>query len=300
MARVMVLGRSGSGKSWFAGKILADILEGDADFDGENPPDEAEAAVNDATSEDSRGFEYAAHLDLEDEERGLSQADDPLLLTFEVDSETLASVVSYKTERDAPDYIPERELEGDGPFHLPLVKWVLYRNRYVRFVPEGLSKDEMVLLVEFIADAAMQAGSTHFSLDEAHLVAQKHNIGDKLMRLATGGRKRGVEWLFITQRPQKIHEDILSQTDYTIYFNLRDRDLEKAADKAEAIPDAEGEIGALGKREAIIEDFDAGTYEQFSTDGMERAYPHAAGDDGVANPHWESLLGDGAGDEAGS
>lgn len=275
MARVMVLGRSGTGKSWFSGKILADILTGDADFDSDG---------------EDEGFKYAAHLDLEDEEKGLSDPEDPLLRTMEVTSEKLEGVVSYKTEADAPTYIPVEELEGTGPYHIPLVKWVLYRNRYVRYVPDGLSKPETKLLVEMVADAAMKAGDTHFSLDEAHLVAEKHNIGDKLMRLATGGRKRGVEWLFITQRPQKIHEDILSQTDYTIYFNLRDRDLEKAADKAEALGDAEAEIGGLGKREAIIEDFDAGTYSQFSTEGMERKYPHVSGDDGVANPYWESLL----------
>jgi hypothetical protein len=208
------------------------------------------------------------------------------MLTFNVTSEKLKRYIEFD---DPPSYIPEKELKDGDEILLPM--WVLYKYKYVRVVPDGLTDEEKVLLVEMMADAAMKVGDCHFSVDEAHLVAKKHNIGDKLMRLITGGRKRGVEWLFITQRPQKLHEDILSQSDYTVYFNLRDRDRDKAAEKAEGIPDAEAKIDALKEREAIIEDFDTGEWTQFSTEDLERSIEHVSGDDGKADDAYDGLMG---------
>lgn len=317
MARSIVLGRSGVGKSWFSGKVLEDILtdgdgtgrasgcgceESDCSHahgdDGHVPRvDTGEGAPDFDLDED---FEYAVHIDVEDEERGFSNPDDPVMLTYTADQDNIRKYVQVDPD-DPPDYIPEREVNSGGKVLLP--KWVYYRNKYVRVVPEGLTDEELIKLVEMLADAAMNTGDCHFSLDEAHLVAKKHNIGDKLMRLATGGRKRGVEWLFITQRPQKMHEDLLSQSDYTVYFNLRDRDRDKAAEKSEVVPDAEDKIDALEPREAIIEDFDKGDYHEFLTEDVERNIPHVSGDDGKANEAYESLFsggepdGEGDGDE---
>lgn len=309
MARSIVLGRSGTGKSWFSGWLLQDILRGsleghhvfgecDCDDDGcgHTPGDDGfvvAASADSVASPDGEDdtFRYAVHIDPEDEERGFSDPDDPVLLTYTATSDNIARYVKF---REQPEYIPDDEW-AEGPEVL-LPKWVFYRNRYVRVVPDGLTDGELKVLVEMFADAAMKAGDTHFSLDEAHLVATKHNIGSKLMRLATGGRKRGVEWLFITQRPQKMHEDLLSQSDYTIYFELRDRDRDKAAEKSEAIEDAEDTIESLGKRRAIIEDFDRGVYHEFSTEDLEREIPHVAGDDGRANRTYEGLIEDGDGD----
>lgn len=303
MARTNILGRSGTGKSWFSGKVLEDILT-DGDGSGRavgcecdeeecdhEPGDEGhvpkvetgEGAPDFDTGED---FEYAVHIDIEDEERGFSDPDDPVLLTLEVGQDELERAVHYKG--DPPDFIPEAELKNDDPIFLP--SWALYKNKYIRVVPDGLTDEETRILVEMLADAAMKVGDCHFSLDEAHLVARKHGIGDKLMRLVTGGRKRGVEWVFITQRPQKIHEDILSQSDYTVYFELRDRDRDKAAEKSEAIENAEEKIEGLGKRTAIIEDFDAGEWHKFSTEELDRTIEHVSGDDGKANDAYESLF----------
>lgn len=302
MARVNILGRSGQGKSWYAGKALEDILtdgdgsgravgcgcsdpecdhtKGDDDF---IPRIETgEGAPNFDADED---FEYAVHIDIEDEERGFSDPENPVMLTFEVTSERLQSFVKFP---DPPSYIPEEELK-DGPEVL-VPMWVLYKYKYVRVVPDGLTDEEKSKLVEMMADAAMKVGDCHFSLDEAHLVARKHSMGEKLMRLVTGGRKRGVEWLFITQRPQRLHEDILSQSDYTVYFNLRDRDRDKAAEKAEGIPDAEEKIDALEQREAIIEDFDTGEWTQFSTNDLERSIEHVSGDDGKADAAYDDMM----------
>lgn len=66
MARVTVLGRSGTGKSFYTGYLLEQVV-----------PD----------------FDYAVHFDIEDEEMGLSDADhDPLYQTLYVDRETAGSI----------------------------------------------------------------------------------------------------------------------------------------------------------------------------------------------------------------
>ncbi len=304
MARTNILGRSGMGKSWFAGKVLEDVLTS-GDGSGRSGrcgcgDEGCEHVFGDAghvpTIETGEGapdfdieseFEYAMHIDLEDEEIGFSDPDDPVLLTYTATKDNIQRYVTFPD--GSPSYIPEAELK-DGPEVL-LPKWVFYKYKYVRVVPEGLTDEETTVLVEMLADAAMKAGDTHFSLDEAHLVARKHGIGDKLMRLVTGGRKRGVEWLFITQRPQKIHEDILSQSDYTVYFNLSDRDRDKAAEKSEAMDNAEDKIESLQPREAIIEDFDRGEWRRFSTEELERKIEHVSGDDGKADSTYESLMG---------
>lgn len=283
MARGVILGRSGTGKSWFAGKMLEEIVPSNA------------PVVFDAVREDGGGevdidietdFKHIVHIDIEDEEQGFSNRDNPMLMTFRVTPERLEQYVEF--DSGIPSYIPQEEMKSGEQILLP--KWAFYKYRYIRVVPDGLTDKETKVLVEMIADAAMLAGDTHFSLDEAHLVATKHGIGDRLMRLVTGGRKRGVEWLFITQRPQKIHEDILSQTDFTVYFNLRGRDKKKAAEKSEALDDAERMIDELEPRQAIVEDFDNGTWARLDTNELERGVPHVSGDDGKADDAYRSLF----------
>jgi len=262
VSRVSILGKSGSGKSWYSGKKLADILE---------PEDEDEE------------FEYAAHLDLEDEERGLSLTDDPLLKTAEITKEDLRRQVVVDPD-DPPSYIPEDELK-DGPvIYLP--KWILYKNKYVRFVPDGLNDEEVVVLCEMVADAALLTGDIHFSMDEAHRVVTNGKIGERVKDVVTGGRKRGVEWLFITQRPQAIHKQVLSQSTIGIFFKLTgERDCIKADKLAESF-DAEDVLPSLPQREAIIEEYSDGTAFKIQTEEMERKYPHVAGDDGKADDKW--------------
>ena len=264
MARVAIFGMSGSGKSWYTGKKIADILE---------PEDEEDE------------FEHAIHYDLEDEERGLSLEGDALLKTFEVDADTLRKQIVIDDD-DPPSYIPEEELE-DGPV-IYLVKWVIYKNKYVRVVPTGLTDDEQVVLSEMCADAAMTAGDCHFSMDEAHEIAQNGVIGRRLKRVITGGRKHGVEWCFITQRPQAIHKQIIAQADIGIFFQLTsERDLKKADKLAESF-DAEDTLPELGSRVAIVEDYAEGNVRRIDTEELERDYPHVAGDDGKANDKWLS------------
>lgn len=262
MARVVIFGKSGSGKSWYTGQKIGEILE----------PDDPEME-----------FEYAIHVDLEDEERGLSLKGDALLKTFECNKEKLREQVIVNPD-DPPSFIPEKEL-ADGPI-IALPKWVVYKNKYVRAVPDGLSDAEEVVLAEMMADAALTTGDCHFSLDEAHRIATTGKIGPRLETVITGGRKRGVEWVFITQRPQAIHKQIIAQADIGVFFKLTsERDVMKADKLAESFS-ADDVLPGLPKRTAIVEDYDKGTARKLDTNTLDRAYPHVAGDDGKANSKW--------------
>jgi hypothetical protein len=266
MARVFLVGKSGSGKSWFAGKKIAEIVEGEGEDDA---------------------FERAIHIDLEDEERGLSMQGDALLKTLEVDKELLQKQYLID-ETDPPSFIPEDELK-DSPL-VSAVKVAFYQNKRVRVVPDGLNDEEVHALTELLADAAMLAGDTHFSMDEAHRIASQSGLGDKMSDLITGGRKRGVEWLFITQRPQAIHKQVLAQTNIGIFFKLTsDRDVLKADRLAENF-EGEDVLPALDPRQAIIENYDDGSVKRVDTNDLERKYEHVAGDDGKADDKW---MGDG-------
>jgi len=264
MARTVIFGKSGSGKSWFTGQRIAEILEPD------DPDDE---------------FEYAIHVDLEDEEKGLSLEGNALLKTFECDKQTLRGQVVVDLD-DPPSFIPEEELK-DGPV-IALPKWVVYKNKYVRAVPDGLADDEVLVFSEMMADAALMTGDCHFSMDEAHRVATTGKIGPRLETVITGGRKRGVEWAFITQRPQAIHKQSIAQADIGCFMKLTsERDVGKADSLAESF-DAEDVLPGLPNRVVIVEDYDKGKSYRIDTEDLTRKYPHVAGDDGKANDKWIS------------
>jgi DNA helicase HerA-like ATPase len=225
VARMTILGSSGTGKSWYAGWMIENIA-----------PE----------------LEYGIHLDYEDEERGLSLAENPLYETAAIDEDLLST-----------------DFES-----------VLRRDKRLRVVPDGLKKSEIQDLAESLADAALEVGDCFFSWDEAHNVAGKHEIGDRLERLVTGGRKFGVEWLAVTQRPQKLHEDILSQSNVSVYFAVdSDRDLKKVDESSSVDIDR---IRELDERQAIIENHGTGDVKAIDTNNLDRKYPHVAGDDGKA------------------
>jgi hypothetical protein len=227
MARITVLGQSGTGKSWYSGWLIENVL-----------PE----------------FEHAIHLDYEDEEKGMSLSEDPLYVTLFVDVDLLDSL----------------DFES-----------VVGRNKRVRAVPDGLTKDEIGDLAEGLAEAALELGDCYFSLDEAHNICESHSIDPRMERLITGGRKYGVEWQAVTQRPQKLHEDVLSQSNISVYFSVsKDRDLKKIGNSSDVDADR---ISGLDKRQAIIENHDTGEVKAIDTNNLSRKYPHVAGDDGKAD-----------------
>jgi DNA helicase HerA-like ATPase len=235
MARVVILGASGSGKSWFAGYLL-------------------ELAAPQ--------FDFVIHFDIENEEVGLSDsARDPLLKTLYVDEDRYSSL------------------------NLPRV---VYRNRRVRVVPEGLTLEEMRELYGRLCRTAMilaaeeNAGSVYVSCDEAHnVVPQQNNLDDRVERLITGGRKYGAEVQHTSQRPQLLHKTALSQVDRAVYFRLgEDNDIRKIQKQSEIDANL---LLELDKRQCIIENRDSGERVTQNTEELTRTYPHYSGDDGIVD-----------------
>lgn len=252
MARTGVFGRSGAGKSWWFGWYLERVI-----------PE----------------FEYAIHFDIEDEEQGLSKKGESLLKTFYVDQE-------FFNER--------RKVDGRT---MPLVHAVTLKNKKVRIVPDSLTPHERQELFAQICGLAMELGKTdatvHVSSDEAHEVVpdKGEDLDQRIVRMLTGGRKKGVEWALCTQRPAKLHSDAFTQLNYGVYFQMtKDNDVMKVNNSTNF--DAFHRLKDLEERECIIENLDTGTDKTVNTDSLSRNREHVGGDDGLADDVLDGVEGD--------
>jgi hypothetical protein len=255
MARKAIFGRSGAGKSWYGGHYLEEIVP---------------------------KFDYAVHFDIEDEERGLSRPQDSIFKTFYVDKE-----------------FANREVDYQGRV-MPLVSAVVLENKKVRVVPDGLTPTEQRGLFAELAGLSMEIGKTeanfHLSADEAHQVVPDvaDDLDERVIRMLTGGRKKGVEFCLITQRPANMHSEAYSQLNYAAYFSLtKDVDIGKVNGSCGF--NAYNVLPELDVREFVLEDLDSGELRLHSTedDTFERDRPHAAADDGVADEIIDDQAADG-------
>lgn len=246
MARTGVFGQSGMGKSWWFGWYLENVIP---------------------------KFEYAVHIDIEDEERGLSPPDDPLLHTFYVDKQFLNQRVQYQNRE------------------MPLLQAVILDQKKIRVVPDSLTPDEKQEILHIVSDLSMKVGQTdadfHISADEAQGVLPASGVTERVTRMLSGGRKKGVEWAFCTQRPVKLHEEAYTQMNYAVYFQVsKDNDLAKVGGSCGF--NARQKLPQLTERQALIEDIGGGNLKEIDTNNLSRTYPHKAGDDGKAD---EVLMG---------
>ena len=238
MGRVTVLGMSGSGKSYYAGYLLEQSI-----------PE----------------FDVAVHMDIEDEEGGLSDADhDPLLQTLTLDRKTAHSL----------DWVR-----------------VLYNHQKVRVVPDDLTYEEVRTLFAGICRATMRLCkdlkpelTAFVSCDEAHNILTEHKFPEPVERAITGGRKHGVETLFCSQRPQLLPTTLISQADKRVYFALNDDNDISKVNKSASFPAAK--LKNLPARQAIVENKQTGEWAQIETDGIGRKRPHYSGDDGIVDRHF--------------
>lgn len=247
MARTGVFGRSGVGKSWMFGWFLEQVL-----------PE----------------FDYAFHFDIEDEEKGLSEPPDSILKTFYCDKE-----------------FAEKTVEVDGrEVILPVAVWL--KNRKVRMIPDGLTDSEKYEIFAHISEAAMevgkQGGSVHLSSDEAHMVIpEADDLDNRIERMLSGGRKKGVEWAFCTQRPKKVHSMAFTQMNYGIFFHLP-KDADRMKVNGSVGFDAYHMLEEMGSRECYIENADTSELKLVDTETLERQTNHYAKDDGVADDTLDS------------
>lgn len=243
MARVSVVGNSGTGKSWAAGAIIERILDPD------HPQNEGST------------FDIAVHFDYEDEERGLSDADhNPLYQRFDV----------------SPDIARK-------------VDWVkvIYNHRKLRVVPD-MTVEEATELLGVISYSLMKICkelaprlTAFLSVDEAHNFIPQGNTDSRIHRLISGGRKHGVEFLAITQRPVSLHTNVIGLSDRRIYFRVDEKNDINGIQKVCGFDAAR--LKRLKDRECIIENKSSGESVTESTEDWTRIRPHHAKDDGIVD-----------------
>lgn len=243
MARIAVIGQSGTGKSWGAGAIIERVLDPDH-------PDNA-----------GQTFDLAVHFDPEDEEKGLCDRDSdypPLYKTLEVD-EALASkldwmkvIYNHRYVRVVPDMNEEPMAELYG-----VICGAVFT----------LCKDVVPELTAFI------------SADEVGQYATQNGTDPRVLRVQSRGRKYGVETCHIMQRPQQVHSELISQSDVRFYLRITDdNDIRKLSSQTQFNANI---LEAFADREVMVENSSTGDYVRESTNDWTRLRPHYAGDDGI-------------------
>lgn len=243
MARLSVIGNSGTGKSFAAGALIERVL----DVDHPKNPGET--------------FDLAVHFDYEDEEKGLSDANhSPLLKRLDVQA-SQARHIDWKR--------------------------LIAREPYLRVVPD-MTMEEATELLGVISKAIMDLckkvypDATGFlSIDEAHNFVPQGNNDQRVHRLISGGRKHGVEFLVITQRPATIHTSALGLSDRRFYFRVDEKnDIRGLREVTTFNAD---KLQTLEDREVIIENKSTGEHIRQSTNDWDRIRPHHAKDDGIVD-----------------
>lgn len=254
MARLSIIGQSGTGKSWAGGALIERVL------DPQHPDHPGET------------FDLAAHFDPEDEEIGLSDADNrPLYKRLDVDVETARSL----------DW-----------------KRVLLKHRRIRVVPDMTVEDGQKLLGT-LSGAMFDLCKNHranpngfLSSDEVGTYATQTGIDKRVLIAQTRGRKHGLETSHSMQRPQQAHSELISETDRRFYFRINDDNAigklqSQAGFNVERLPEAAGSeyaglsLSELPDRTVVIENVSTGELAVESTEDWTRLRPHYSEDDGV-------------------
>lgn len=251
MARVAVIGQSGTGKSYGAGAVIERIL------DPNHPRNPGET------------FDYAVLFDPEDEEQGLCDTrgrHDPLFQRLEVDHETAQKLdwrkVLYNHRRIRVDPDMTEEAMEDVYGAICGAAFELCKD---------LTPDKTALVCG----------------DEVGQYASQHSADERVLTLQSRGRKHEAETVHIMQRPQQVHSELISQCDRRIYFRVNDEnDLGKlqgaATFNVHRIPEADGRsLKELDDREVVIENVGSGEIIVESTNNWDRLRPHMAKDDGL-------------------
>lgn len=128
---------------------------------------------------------------------------------------------------------------------------------------ENVIYEEIENTIDYICSYLYGLGNCIFYVDEAHLFFPNRNIGrspKELERLLRGGRKKGIDVIMITQRPQDLNLVAISQSHFLIAFKSAERNTIKViAENMMIDPD---KILQLGRYEALIYDTTTGELDK--------------------------------------
>jgi DNA helicase HerA-like ATPase len=243
MARVAVIGNSGTGKSWGSGCLIERVLD----------PDHPDAPAE--------TFDLAVHFDYEDEEVGLSESGgefEPLMLRLDVDV-ARARKINWRK--------------------------LLLRRRRLRIIPDmtvPAARELLFALSEALMSICKDLHpelTAFLSIDEAHNFIPQEVTDRRIHYLMSNGRKHGIEYLIVSQRPVSLHTSALGLTDRRLYFRVDEKnDLRGLREVATFDVNR---LQQLDDREVIVENKSTGESVVESTESWTRLREHHSGDDGV-------------------
>lgn len=131
-------------------------------------------------------------------------------------------IIDPQYEHDLPGYY-EYELNPTN-YREKLKKLpgvlVQYKRLIVHF--DEMSLDDMKKLADVIHHVVYKLGNTIVVMDEAHLIVDKKNPSQYAVINAVMGRKKGIDTIYISQRPQQLAPVIRSQTNFKLIGTMDD------------------------------------------------------------------------------
>lgn len=131
-------------------------------------------------------------------------------------------IIDPQYEHNLPGYF-EYELNPRN-YRERLKKLPAVLNQYNRLIIhfDEMSLEDMKKLADVIHHVVYKLGNTIVVMDEAHLIVDKRNPSQYAVINAVMGRKRGIDTIYISQRPQQLAPVIRSQTNFKIIGTMDD------------------------------------------------------------------------------
>lgn len=90
-----------------------------------------------------------------------------------------------------------------------------------RFSPEATAHDEIVF--DQVLRACYYFKNIQIVVEEVQLLTTAHHLPQWMKNCVFRGRHEGISMIFVTQRPARLHKDLLSQCQHVFVGQLHDR-----------------------------------------------------------------------------
>lgn len=135
------------------------------------------------------------------------------------------------------------------------INWTKVFNQYPKSVIEisFLTDEEITNLVDDVSLSIMELGNTLLLIDEAHQFYPRTGYHSKnLERLIRGGRKIGVDLIFVTQMRVDVDLVAVKQANVVISFQVtEENDVEKVS---RLLGESKEKITSLKQRQCLVKD----------------------------------------------
>jgi len=147
-----------------------------------------------------------------------------LLLSFlhRLKPEKLILIIDPQYEHELPGYYEYELTPSNYREKLKRLPTVLLRYKRVILHFDEMNLTDIKKLADVISHIVYRLGNTIFVMDEAHLVVSKNQPAEYAVLNAVMGRKRGIDTIYISQRPQQLATVIRSQTNFKLIGPMDD------------------------------------------------------------------------------